>query len=189
MYKGESTLNRYQKVSTVLALCLYFPLAWQLLTGQVTQNFATWLLWGILDGIAALSLYKQKGNWYLPAGYVGGCTFTLICMLRALDFKWTTFETEVSAIVALCIIGWKYSGPRLATVLSTIGVVVGGFAQLKDAWTEPMKMPFLVYLGFVVANALATMGGKSWTVEERFYPASCTVLCIAIVVITSQRFF
>lgn len=183
-------MNTYQRLSVIFGLLLYLPLGWQLLSGQVTQNPATWLLWGSLDVIAAASMYKQKGNWQLPAAYVGGCTFTLICMkLSGQKSEWTSFETLICGIVFLCIVGWYKSGPRLATILSTVGVVIAGFPQLKDAWVAPEQMPFIIYIGYTFVNYLSTKGGKEWSVEERFYPACCTGLCFAIAGLSAQKFF
>jgi hypothetical protein len=194
-------MNLYQIASTVLAFLLYIPLAWQILTGQVTQNIATWILWGVLDAIAAFSMYMHKkekkegaraeeeGNWHLPTAYVLGCTMTILCMLKARLFNWTWFETITSFMVVVCIVGWKISGPRTATILSTAGVVLAGFPQVKDAMLHPEAMPFLVYLGFVIVNVLSTIGGKAWTVKDRLYPLACGGLCLLIALFSAQKFF
>ena len=183
------SVNVYQKVSTVVALCLYLPLAWQILKGQVKQNLATWLLWGTLDAIAAVSIFVQGGNWHLPAAYVVGCTFTIICMIRARVLAWTRFETIVSIMVIACLIGWKMSGPWLATVLSTTGLVLATVPQIKDAYKAPHEMPFLIYVGYTFVNVLSTIGGKAWTVEERLYPVSAAICCVVIVMVSGRKFF
>lgn len=182
-------MNLYSKLSVVIALTLYLPLAWQILTKQVTQNLATFILWGSLDLVAAASMLLQGGNWTLPAAYVGGCVIIIGCLIRVRSVKWTWFETAITVMVVICLVGWKMSGARMATILSTIGVVLAGFPQLADSYKEPEKQPLLIYVGFVVVNGLSVAGGRAWTIEERFYPASCVVLCLAIVLATARRYF
>jgi hypothetical protein len=74
----------------------------------------------------------------------------------------------------------------MATVLSTTGVFLGGLPQVRDSFMDPEKSPMMLFVGFTVANILSTMGGSSWTVEERLYPAAASVLCI-LVVLASLR--
>ncbi|MEK7585119.1 MAG: hypothetical protein AAB455_01200 [Patescibacteria group bacterium] len=182
-------MNVYQEISAALAILLYIPLAWQILTGRVKQNLATWILWWMLDGLAALSMFFQDGNWYLPAAYVAGCTLIIGCMVRAKNLAWTNFETVVSMMVLVCLIGWATSGPWLATILSTLGVFLAGLAQLKDAWRSPKEMPVLLYFGYFAVNVISMIGGKGWTVEERLYPGACAVLCGAITLASCRKFF
>ncbi len=179
-------MNIYQQVSVVVALALYVPLSYQILTGKAKQNLATFILWGALDGIAAASMYVQGGNFQLPTAYVLGCMIIISCILKARTFSWTIFETQVSVMVLLCIIGWFASGPWLATILSTTGVVLAGVPQLKDSWKNPAETPVREYLGFTFANVMSTIGGKAWTVEDRLYPFACTVLC-GLIVFASLR--
>jgi len=174
-------VNKYQKASVFLALGLYLPLAYQLLTHQVTQNLATWVLWVFLDAIAVASMFVQKGNFQLPTAYVAGGTSIVLCIATTNMWTWTIYETIVTCMVAVCITGWYLSGPRLATILSTSAMALATIPQLKDVWQDPTTAPTLVYVGYTLANIFSTVGGKNWSIEERFYPSVCTLLCILIV--------
>jgi hypothetical protein len=180
-------MNLYQKVSVVLALALYFPLAWQILRKTIEQNLATFILWGSLDVIAAISIMIQGGNYQLPAAYVAGCVLIILCILRTKTFKWTWFETFVSLLVVTCLVGWYYSGPRLATILSTTGVCLAGLPQIKDVWLGPNKKIAITYFGYTIVNGLSVAGGKVWTVEERLYPFCCMVMCIIVTVLSLRK--
>lgn len=180
-------MNKYQIISVILALILYIPLAQKIWTGKATQNLATFILWGILDLVAGISIFVQGGNYQLPLAYVAGCTLIIICILKAKTFEWTWYETTTSALVLICLIGWSISGAYLATILSTTGVVLAGFAQLRDTINLPEKCPTLLYFGYTIANLLSIFGGKNWSVEERLYPASCFVLCLIIALLSLRR--
>ncbi len=183
----------YQWASVILAVVLYVPLGRQLVSGLVTQNLATFILWGSLDAIVGASMYVQgSGNFQLPFAYVLGCIFIISCILRSGNYSWTKFETKISLVVAACcvawcVIVWGFDNPWLATVLSTIGVVAAGIPQLRDSWREPESSPLRTYVGFTVVNILSTMAGLSWTVEERLYPVSCAILCGAVVLASMRK--
>ena len=181
----ESRVNIYQKLSVALALSLYLPLSYQILTGKVRQNLATFILWGSLDAIAALSIFAQGGNYYLPAIYVAGCSIVVSSILKSKSYGvWTSYETKIVFLVALSVVAWFLSGPWAATIFSTSGVMMASLPQIKDTWRDPASTPGLIYAGCTVANALSIVGGSAWTVEERLFPTACTVLCIFIVVLT-----
>lgn len=181
-------MNTWQLVSFVLAIALYIPLGIKILKGTVVQNFATFILWALLDTIAGLSLYDQGGNYQLPFAYVSGCALVIGCILKARTFSWTSFETKVSFLVLMSIIAWMVSGPYMATIFSTTGVVLAGIPQVKDSWKNPEQSPLLLYIGYSTANLLSTIGGKSWTVEERMYSFSCFLLTLVIVGATSRKY-
>lgn len=182
-------MNIYTKLGVIVALLMYPPLAYKILKRRVEQNLAAFILWGLLDAVAALSLFVQGGNWFLPGAYVFGCITVVVSLLIVKTYEWTIFETFVSLLVLACIVGWAVSGPRMATIMSTTGVMLAGAPQLVDAIKKPAQQPILEYLGFTIANVLSTMGGKSWTVEERLYPGACVVLCGAVLIACSRKYF
>ncbi len=184
-------MNSYQIVSAVLAVLLYLPLNYQILMGQVDQNLATWILWVALDVIAATSMYMhpEKGNWQLPAAYTVGGSITILCLLRSSLFEWTYFETLVCVFIGIALVKWYFSGPRMATIISSLGMVVATLPQIKDAYLLPETMPFGVYIGYLIVNGLSVKGGKAWNVEERFYPSCCIFACMLILIFTAQKFF
>jgi hypothetical protein len=185
-------MNTYQKVSVIMALSLYLPLGYQILTRKISQNLATFILWGSLDAFAAASIFVEHGNYQLPMAYVFGCTIVIVCILKSGNYSWSRVETAVAILVTgclavWCIIVWGFESPRLATILSTAGVVISSLPQLRDSCRRPEESPLVIYAGYTFVNVLSTIGGKAWTVEERLYPVSCAVLCFAIVLASMRR--
>ncbi len=177
-------MSTYEVLSLTITVITYFFLGHHLLSGKAEQNFATWSLWVVLDAIAAGSLYIQHGNYTLPFLYVFGGTSIAICIAKSHKPKWTLYETFISGLVGLCMIGWWISGPWLATIFSTLAVAVATIPLFGDVWREPKETPTMVYTGFAVADVFSIMAGRSWTVEERFYPIVALGLCITIVVLS-----
>lgn len=119
---------------------------------------------------------------------MGGCTLIVICLVKVGKTTWGWFETIIALMVIACLVGWWQSGPRLATILSTTGVVLSGLPQIKDAYKSPFDMPLGIYIGYTVVNIISTIGGAGWTVEDRLYPFACAILCGLVVLVTCRKF-
>ncbi len=175
--------------STILSLTLYLPLCWLILKGKSEQNFATWLLWGALDGITAATLIVQNGNYAMTVAYTIGSLITVLCIARRQPMAWTRFESFVTFLVFLCLVVWWSAGAWTATIAGTLAVCVASIPQIAHTYREPIKMPVLIFAGYFVANLLSFLGGKSWSVEERFYPGCAAILCVILVVVALSRRF
>ena len=178
-------ISPWNWASVTLATLLYIKLNRDLRRGKSSQNPLTFWLWGSLDGINGLSTLLQKGNFFLPLYYVLGCASVLrsLYISGKAKVEWTRHELTVLVMVIISIFGWMYSGAWYATLWSTIGVLVAGWPQIRDGWKEPELQPIRIYFGFAVVNGLATLAGKEWSVVERFYGASCVVLCLVTAVV------
>jgi len=167
----------------------YSLLGRSIASGESEQNLTTWGLWAVLDGIVTASIIAQGGSWGIPATYATGSMVIALAIARFGKARWTWFETMIASMVVICMIIWSLSGARNATIASTAAVVIAGVPQLFEAWEKPEDSPFSVYLLFALANILATAGAKSWSIEERFYPGVCFILCASYLVVMSRKFF
>lgn len=170
----------------LLAFLLYIPLIWGILKGEVRQSFATWILWVALDSIALVSTILEDGNFLLLVFYTIGGTLVTASLVYKKLFKWTWFEWSVLVMVIICLVVWRVSGSTAAIVASTLAVFIAGTPQIVDSWLNPDKQTGYIYIGYVIANFLSLMGGKSWSIEERFYPGVCVILC-GMIAIASFR--
>ena len=180
-------MNAYALLGAAFAVLAYIPLTTKVWKKILKQNFATYLLWGLLDVVAAGSIWMKGGNFLLPAIYVGLCCSVLAGILRTRTFSWGRDETITTAFVVLSIIVWILVSDEMATIVSTLGCVAAGYPQLKDLWKNPRGAPVLEYLGFTLANGLSTVAGHNWSIQERFYPAVCTGLVIVFVILGARK--
>lgn len=183
-------MNALIWAGSILALLTYFPLWKQIRSGKAKQNFLTWALWSALDAVVAATIIVQEGNFLLPVVYTIGGTLTVYFILKAGNkAAWTWFETMVASLTIVSMVIWYFSGKKMATIASTTAMLIAGIPQLVDAWRKPQDMPILVYSSYFIANYLSMAGGKSWVVEERFYPASAAVFCFLIAVLATRKFW
>ena len=183
-------MNVYMWLSSGLAIFLYVPLVIQIKEkAGAGQNLLTWILWGCLDAVAAASIISQRGNSFLVLMYVAGCVITSIFIWRFGEKgKWTWLETTTLAFVFVSLVVWCVSGDKMATIASTVGVVIAGIPQFIDAYRKPRAIPLAIYTGYVVANCLGIAAGADWSVKERLYPAAMTILGLGYVACAARRF-
>ena len=173
-------------LSSIIAFFLYYPLFLGIMRDKIKQSFATWALWVSLDTIALFSIMQQKGNFILVGLYTICGTIITLTLIYKKQVFWSTFETVVLTLVIGCLIVWSMSGPRWATISSTIALCISGAPQIRDSYRSPDRMTGVIYYGYALANSLSFIGGKSWTVEERFYPGLSGLLCLVIAVLASR---
>lgn len=183
-------MNTLVWAGSILALLTYFPLWKQIRNDEVKQNLLTWVLWGALDAVVAATIIVQGGNFLLPVVYAIGSLVTAYFIWKSRNkTTWTWFETMVALLTIASMIIWYLSGGKMATIVSTTAMLIAGGPQLIDAWKKPTEMPILAYSSFFVANCLSTAGGKSWAIEERFYPASAAIFCGLIAAFAARKFW
>lgn len=182
-------INPWIAASTALAIALYFPLCWELAHARVKQNIATWILWVALDAVLAGTMIVQGGNYLLTVVYVIGGSITVLCISRSGEWQWTRFETLVSILVLVCIAIWISVGPKPATVVSSLAVVIAGLPQLVDGWRKPQDTPVLIYSGYTVAVFLSLKGAKDWSIEQSFYYICAGALCLLYVLVGLRKYW
>ncbi|MEY2465787.1 MAG: hypothetical protein QOD03_308 [Verrucomicrobiota bacterium] len=165
----------------LLALLLFIPLIAEILKrGPAGQSCATWLLWGTLDIIVAVSIIQQHGNFLLPLGFaIGDAALVLLLLIKG-RFEWDKFETVILILVIGCLLAWKFGGDRTATIAATIGICVAGIPGWKALRKNPQRKIGNIWAGYVVANLLSFFGGTAMTVEERFAPGVFALCSLAM---------
>jgi len=160
------------KVSSgVLGLLMYAPLIRHALRHNgAGQSFAMWALWAVLDTTLTLSIVVQHGNYLLPAGFAVGSMILSLILFAKGRFLWGRFEYTITALVIVCLCVWALSGSQMATIASSLAIVIAGLPAVVELWRNPQRGIAHVWLGYAAANLLALFGGSDWSIEERFAP-------------------
>ena len=175
--------------SVTLSIVLYIVLIRQIVSSTTKQSVATWTLWTGLDTIALITTILQDGNFPILMLYVIGGTVISIVILKYQGFSWDPFDLAILLLVIVSMAVWTVSGHYWATIASTLAVFIAGLPLVKMAFKKPHEQDVYIWMGFTVANLLATLGGKEWSVPERFYPAVCTILTGLILIGSIQRWW
>jgi len=180
-------MNNYTWFGMLLGLSMFFPQWCAVMRGR-PQNLASWLLWWMIAMVSAMSIRAQNGNSSLPFAYCFGDMMIVCAIIR--DWKsvrWTRVETTTLILVVGCIVAWKVSGPKAATIMATVAHLTAGMPQLIDSYRKPWNTSALVYLGFATAGLLSMLGGKDWSVEQRLYPFSTGLYCISVSIVAARK--
>jgi hypothetical protein len=184
-------MNSFTLAGSIIGGTVYFVLWVQILRG-LKQNFATWILWSLIDVVATLSTLIEKGNFLLPVTYAAGSLLIAMTVFFRFGMKrisWGPNETMTAVLVVICLVAYEIFGGIAGIVVSTISVGIAGIPQLYDFWVDPWHAPFLAYFGFFAANILSTIGGTNWSLEERYYPFFCSVTCFVVVLVIARRWW
>ena len=179
-------MNIYSLLSTILNSGLFVFNCIYVLRGK-SQSIASWGLWGVLVGIAAVTIALQGGNYWLALTNAIGNGAVFLCILKSGDRSWTWFETTTLFMVLVCIVFWVTSGPRMATIMATVAFVLAGFPQLKDTYKKPWNTSALLYSGYSISALLAVFAGKAWSVEERFFPGTLTFFNSLVAIVALRK--
>lgn len=174
-------------LSSGMALALYIPLITGILRGEIAQSVATWALWVTLDVIALVNIVHKHGNFLLVLLYCMCGTLVTVSLIYKKHFKWSHFESFVLILVCICLVVWGFSGAKWAIISSTVAVCISGIPQIRDSWREPDRATGFIYIGYAIVNGLSFLGGRSWTIEERFYPGMCVLLCLSVAIAALRK--
>ncbi len=177
-------MNSFILAGSVIAAITYVFLCVGVIMGT-PQSFSTWIMWALIDIIAAISIASKGGSFLLPTVYAAGSTLIFVSILiKFRKFEWTWFETMIAGLVVICLAIYGVFGGIFGTIAATISVGIAGVPQFGEFWSNPEKnswQVFMVYSGFLASNVLTTLGGKNISIQEIYYPLYCTVMCISIV--------
>lgn len=182
-------MNLYTVLGSFVAFLVFVPLTYRVWRKTLQQNVTTYALWGMLDFVAAGSIFLKDGNYLLPAMYSLLSFGVVLGGIRAKTFSFGKLEAFISALVLICMGVWYFVGDREATIISSISVSIASIPLIVDSLRKPMQAPVLEYIGFTIANGLSIAGGADWSVAERFYPGVCTATtAIFVIVLLACRF-
>lgn len=146
------------------------------------MTFSTFLLWSVLATITSLGKLRQGADARVSIIYGTGATITTVVLICKGRYGWTGLDTVVAILTVVCIVLWQTSGPRWALVMS---VSAGGIASIPfivTTWHAPASSPIIGNAGFLIANTLALIAAKAWTLEDRLYESVNVLLCVLLVV-------
>jgi len=176
-----------QPIGGILGLFAFLLLIIALLRTKTEQSFAAFFLWALLDTIATVTTIIEGGNYWLAlSNAIGSAAITAILVAKK-QVSWSWVESMTAFLVVVCLVIWYTSGERAGIVASSLAVVIASIPQMVDTFKKPEATPSLVYSVFLISNILSVMGGKEWTIEERFYQCCGVFLCTVITAFSFRK--
>ncbi|NOT75773.1 MAG: hypothetical protein HOP08_12675 [Cyclobacteriaceae bacterium] len=176
-----------QQLGGIIGVAAYAFLILAILKSNVRQNFAAFMLWGMLDTIATITSILENGNFWLPLSNAVGASAVAVLLVIKKQVSWTRVETMTAFLVIICLIVWSTAGQRVALMATAAAVVIASIPQMFNTYKKPSETPLIPYFIFLAANVLSLFAGKSWSVEERLYPSASLLLTLAIVLLALRK--
>jgi hypothetical protein len=164
---------------TILA---YFVLEVDILKNNGrSQNFFTWLLWGMLDSILFITTYKEKGS-DLPiiAGCAIGSFIIAFSLLFVKKIKWRKSESWIFALVILTVIIWLWSQSNLVGIIFAVtSEVIAGIPLMRASWKNPgSRLTLVSYLIFIVSYILSVCNAPTLDIKNVLFPITFLIYSI-----------
>jgi hypothetical protein len=176
-----------QQLAGIIGVLCYVPLIRGILKSRIEQNFVAFILWALLDIIATITSIMADGNYWLPLSNAIGASTVAVLLARKKQVSWSWIETATAILVIICLVLWYTLGEDAGIVASSLAVVIASVPQMVDTYKKPWATPTAIYTVFLLANILSLAAGRSWTIEERFYPACAVFLCLVIALFSMRR--
>jgi hypothetical protein len=176
-----------QQIAGIIGICCYVPLIVGVIRDKIEQSFVAFMLWAMLDIIATITSIISDGNYWLPLSNAIGASTVAILLAIKKQVSWSWVETMTAILVIVCLTLWYVLGEKAGIISSGLAVVVASIPQFVETYKKPSTTPTAVYSVFLFANILSLIAGKSWTIEERFYPGCAVFLCLVIVLFSLRK--
>ena len=146
----------------------------------ISQNFFTWLLWGVLDSILLVTAFKEKSaDLPIIAGCVLGSFSTTISLWKKIE--WTEDETRDLILVIITVIIWKFSHSDLiGLICAVISEIIAGIPLMKSSWKIPgSQLTLISYLTFIASYVLSIVNSPDLKVENLLFPVAFLIYSMA----------
>jgi len=178
-------------LATVLTIVAFLPYIHSIFHGQTRPHVFTWIIWGLVSGIAFLAVLQARGGagaW--PIGF--SCAVSLfvagLAYVKRADLTITHTDRLlfVSALAAMPL--WVAANdPLWAVVLITLIELLGFGPTLRKTWLNPHSesMSFLAIL--IVRNALIIAALDRHTVTTVLFSAASAAACGLLIAVMVWR--
>lgn len=141
--------------------------------GKTVPNFYTWLIWGMVMGIAAVAQMEAgagAGAWMTLAGSALAFTRALaaLCVGRA-----ETSKGDQACLLAcmMAIVVWRLTGNALlAVVIVTLIDLAAFYPAARQAWHKPWQEDAGTYALFALQFGLSFAALESYNFITMLYP-------------------
>lgn len=177
-------------VSTVLAFASFLPYFRDVLSGRTRPHAFTWLVWGVLTGIACAGQVSEGGGpgaWTTGAS-AGLCGVVFMAALRQGDHDVTASDWACLAGAGVALVLWIGTDePLLAVILVTVIDALGFLPTFRKAYRRPHTETVSAFAIAIVKWIPGVAALETLTITTWLYPASIITLNSLFIAIVMAR--
>lgn len=166
-------------IAVIIALVSYIPYFRDIFAGRTKPHAFTWLVWGVLNGIAFATQLADGGG--VGAAAVGLTAVVLFVVFVLALFKG---EKDIKLFDWLCLGGafvalllWPVTDSPLTTViLITVIDVFGFLPTIRKSYKKPFEETLSTYALSILKYGLVAIALQSYTFTTMLFPISIVIL-------------
>lgn len=177
-------------LATLIALVSYIPYFRNIFRGKTKPHAFSWLIWGIVTGIAFFAQILNNGG---PGAWVTGFT-TFICgaiFILALfkGYRKIAILDWICLILALiAIVIWIVTkNPLLSVILATLIDLIAFIPTVRKSYIEPYSETLFMYSLNGFKFVIAFLALEQISIVTSLYPLSWIILNWIFVIVILQR--
>jgi hypothetical protein len=178
-------------LSIIIMVVAYAIYLWQSRRdGGIQPHPFSWLLWGVVTGVAYLVQVTRGGG---PGSWVVGLTSLacfLIAILSLFKHRWSfSLFDWLSLIAGLIVFGYYLSSrnPTMSAILATATDVIGYGSTVKKGWAEPRKDSATSFALNSLKFVPSLFALNSYSLATWLYPATLVVVNGAVAAVLLFR--
>jgi len=180
-------------IAIVISIIGYVPYFRDIFSGKTKPHAFSWLVWGVLNGIAFIGQLHARGG---PGAWAVGVTATALCTIFALalvrgerDIRRFDWLYLGGAAAALCLWGLTEK-PVLAIILITIVDLFGFLPTVRKAYAKPHQETLSTYQINTLKYLLVVIALQHYTLTTTLFPAAVALMngaFVAMLVVRRQK--
>ncbi len=178
-------------LSSLVGISCFVPYILDIFKGKTKPHSYSWLIWMILQIIAAISMFSIGVGWGITSISIGAvlCGFVFILSLKHGTHNIKTFDKIclMGALVAISVYFFLHN-PLLSVLIVAIVDFVGFLPTLRKAYEEPYTETLSTYILSFISTILALFSFSIFTFENSLYLTSLIITnAVCAVVIIFRR--
>lgn len=179
----------YVTLGVVLGIIPQFMVMRGIYTRTMKLSFSAYFVWFVLNLIIASASFLADGNYSLSLSFVLlNLLIALMVLAAEKKVSFPVWERFVAVLCLICMGVWYTTSGAYAVVAASLAVFIAGIPQFVVVYKNPKLTSPLVWSLATLAGLFAVLGGKEWSIVERFYPTTFLLYaCIGLCVLLVQR--
>ncbi len=163
----------YVGLGVVLGIIPQFMVMWGIYKRTMKLSFSTYFIWFLLNLIITTASFLAHGNYSLSLSFVLlNLLIALMVLATERQVVFPTWERFIALLCVVCMGVWYATSGAYAVVAASLAVFIAGVPQFAVVYKHPKLTSTMVWFLATLAGLFAVLGGKEWSIVERFYPTT-----------------